>query len=352
MASYRIGAIGGDGIGPEVTREGLKVLRAAAARFRFQVEILEYPFGADHFLRTNELLPDAALEEIRSLDAVLLGAIGDPRVERGKLEFGIVGRLRFDLDLYANVRPIKCLSDRLMPLRNKKASDLDILVVRENTEDAYRGEPRFDARGTPEEVARFETRYTRAGTERIVRYAFERARRRKRRKLTLVDKANAVRVHDLYRRVFEEVGKEFPEVETDTAYVDAFCMWMIKNPERFDTVVTTNMFGDIVTDLGAALQGGMGIAAGGNIHPGRVSVFEPIHGSAPKHKGTGKASPLACILAVGMMLEHLGQGEAAAAIERSVASLLDSGRIPGVGTDSGVPCARQGDWVVAELENG
>ncbi|HLG42246.1 MAG TPA: isocitrate/isopropylmalate family dehydrogenase [Planctomycetota bacterium] len=349
MQSYRIGSLGGDGIGPEVVAEGIKVLKVAAKRFGFGVEIVDYPFGADHYFATRELVPDKAMNEIRSLHAVLLGAIGDPRAERGLLEFGIVGRLRFDLDLYVNLRPIKVLSDRLMPLRNKTAKDMDILVVRENTEDAYRGTPRFDNKGTPDERASFETVYTRKGTERVIRYAFDQARRRPRKKLTLVDKANAVRAHDLYRRVFEEVGREYPDVQTDAAYVDAFCMWLIKNPETFDTVVTTNMFGDIVTDLGAALQGGLGIAAGGNIHPGRVSVFEPIHGSAPKHKGTGRASPMACILAVGMMLEFLGQPQAAARIEQVVAQIIDSGRLPGVGTDSGIPCRTQGDWVAADL---
>jgi 3-isopropylmalate dehydrogenase len=350
--TYRIGAVGGDGIGPEVTAEGLRVLKAAASRFGFGVEIVEYPFGADHYFATRELIPDRAMDEIRALDAVLLGAIGDPRAERGLLEFGIVGRLRFDLDLYVNLRPVKLLSDRLCPLKGKTAKDLDILVVRENTEDAYRGVPRFENKGGPDERASFETAYTRKGTERIIRYAFEQARRRPRKKLTLIDKANAVRAHDLYRRVFEEVGREYPDVQTDAAYVDAFCMWLIKNPESFDTVVTTNMFGDIVTDLGAVLQGGLGIAAGGNIHPGRVSVFEPIHGSAPKHKGTGKVSPMACILAVGMMLDFLGQPDAAARVERAVAHLLDSGRLPGVGTDSGVPCHVQGDWIVQALQGG
>jgi 3-isopropylmalate dehydrogenase len=346
METYRIGVIGGDGIGPEVTAEGVKALQAAAGRFGFGVSLVEYPFGAEHYLKGGELISDRSFEEIKTLDAVLLGAIGDPRLPPGLLEFGIVGRLRFDLDLYVNLRPVKLLADRLCPLKNKTSKDIDLLVVRENTEDAYRGEAAFQQQGTPFERVDQPMVYTRRGTERIVRYAFERARRRPKKKLTLVDKANAVRAHDLYRRVFAEVGREYPDVRTDTALVDAFCMWLIKNPETFDTVVTTNMFGDIITDLGAALQGGLGIAAGGNIHPGRVSVFEPIHGSAPKHRGQKRACPLACILAVSMMLEELGERAAAGAVEAAVAALVDSDRLRTVGTDSGVPTDVQGDWVV------
>jgi 3-isopropylmalate dehydrogenase len=349
MNTYRIATVGGDGIGPEVTAEGVRTLKAAARKFAFGVEIVEYPFGAEHYLKTNELIPDSAFEEIKTMHAVILGAIGDPRMKPGFLEFGIVGRLRFDLDLYVNLRPVKLLSDRLCPLKNKTAKDLDILVVRENTEDAYRGKPKFENPGTPDERVEHPMIYTRRGTERIIRYAFEQARKRPRKKLTLVDKANAVQAHDLYRRVFEEVGKEFPDVTRDVAFIDAFCMWLIKNPESFDTVVTTNMFGDIATDLGAALQGGLGIAAGGNIHPGRVSVFEPIHGSAPKYKGLKKACPLACILAVSMMLEFLGETDAAAAVERAVVRVIDSGRLPTIGTDSGVPTDTQGQWVAEQL---
>lgn len=349
MKTYRIGTLGGDGIGPEVVAEGVKVLKVAAEKFGFGVELRDYPFGADHYFKTGELIPDKAFEEIKGQDAVLLGAIGDPRAKPGFLEFGIVGRLRFDLDLYVNLRPVKLLTDALCPLKGKTAKDLDILVIRENTEDAYRGKPRFENHGTPDERVEHPMIYTRRGTERIIRYAFEQARRRPKKKLTLVDKANAVQAHDLYRRVFEEVGKEYPDITRDLAFVDAFCMWLIKNPESFDTVVTTNMFGDIVTDLGAALQGGLGIAAGGNIHPGRVSVFEPIHGSAPKYKGMKKACPLACILSVGMMLDFLGETRAAQAVESAVQHVLSSGKIPSIATDSGIPTDRQGDIVCEVL---
>jgi 3-isopropylmalate dehydrogenase len=346
--TYRFGVVGGDGIGPEVCAEGVKALRAAMKRWSITAEIVDYPFGAEHYLKTKELISDAAFAEIRKLDGVLLGAIGDPRFEPGFLEFGIVGRLRFDLDLYVNLRPVKLLAEHLCPLKGKTAKDLDILVCRENTEDAYRTKPVFEKQGTPDESVTQNLWYTRKGCERIIRFAYERAMER-RKKLTLVDKANAVRAHDLWRRVFVDVGKEFPQVQQDFAYVDACCMWMIRNPEGFDTIVTTNMFGDIITDLGAVLQGGLGIAAGGNIHPGKVSVFEPIHGSAPKYKGQKKANPLATVLAVGMMLEHVGEKAAAHGMEQAVVRLLNSGRIPSVGTDSGLATDRIGDMVVEEL---
>jgi 3-isopropylmalate dehydrogenase len=349
VKTYKVGVLGGDGIGPEVTAEGVKALKTAASKFGFALDLVDYPFGAEHALKTKELIPERAFAEMKTLDAILLGAIGDPRFEPGHLEFGIVGRLRFDLDLYVNLRPIKLYAEHLCPIKGKKVEDLQMVVVRENTEDAYRGATRVEKKGTPDEVSIQEMLYTRKGTERIIRYAFELARSRPRKKLTLVDKANAVRAHDLYRRVFAEVGKEYPDVATDVAFVDACCMWMIKNPESFDTIVTTNMFGDIITDLGAVLQGGLGIAAGGNIHPGRVSVFEPIHGSAPKYKGQRKANPLAAILAAGMLLEHVGEGAAGSAVEAAVVRLLTSGRIRSIGTDSGIPTDAIGDLVAAEI---
>jgi 3-isopropylmalate dehydrogenase len=346
--THNFGVVGGDGIGPEVCAEGVKALRAAAQRYGFGAEVTSYPFGADHYTRTKELIPDSAFAEIATLDGVLLGAIGDPRFEPGFLEFGIVGRLRFDLDLYVNLRPVKLYAEHLCPLKGKTTADLDILVCRENTEDAYRTKPVFEQQGTPQESVTQNLWYTRKGVERIVRFAYARARER-RSKLTLVDKANAVRAHDLWRRVFAEVGREFPDVKQDFAYVDACCMWMVKNPEAFDTIVTTNMFGDIITDLGAVLQGGLGIAAGGNIHPGQVSVFEPIHGSAPAYKGQRKANPLATVLAMGMLLEHVGEREAARGVEAAVVRLLNSGRIPSVGTDSGLATDAIGDMVAAEI---
>ncbi|MBI3096781.1 MAG: 3-isopropylmalate dehydrogenase [Planctomycetes bacterium] len=347
---HKIGVLGGDGIGPEVVREGIKVLRAAAGRFGFDFSTVDYPYGADHYLATKEVMPKNALDDFRKLDAIFLGAIGDPRIETGLLERGIVGAIRFGLDLYVNLRPIRLYAEHLCPLKGKTPKDLDILVIRENTEDVYVNIGGFLKKGTPDEVASAEMIYTRKGVERVIRYAFEACRARdKAKKLTLVDKANAIAAHDLWRRTFDEVGREYPDITLDRAYVDATCMWMVKNPESFDTIVTTNMFGDIITDLGAMLQGGLGIAAGGNIHPGKVSMFEPIHGSAPKYRGKNVANPLAAIGAGGMMLEHLGEREAAQAIDDAIARLLTSKEIPSLGTDSGLSTTGIGDRVVAAL---
>jgi 3-isopropylmalate dehydrogenase len=331
--AHRIAVIGGDGIGPEVVEQGLCVLAAAARRFGFRYETVVYPFSTNHWLATGgehggETLPDSAFEEIAGLDAVLLGAIGDPRAPVGLVEHGVIMRLRVGLDLFVNLRPIKLLDARLCPLKDKGPADVDMVIVRENTEDAYTAKAEFTAKGTADEVAVQPMRYTRRGTERVIRYAFELARRRaKGRKLLMIDKANAVRAQDLWTRVFAEVGKEYPDIAQEHAYIDAACMWMVKNPEWFDVAVTTNLFGDIITDVGAMIQGGLGIAASGNIHPGRVSLFEPIHGSAPKYTGKNVANPVATVMAVAMMLEHLGEGQAARCVEAAVAEALTSGRI-------------------------
>jgi 3-isopropylmalate dehydrogenase len=351
---YRFGVLGGDGIGPEVCREGLKVLDALCELRGFSVERIEWPYGADHCVATGGpgkgvVLPDSIWSEIRELDAIFLGAIGDPRFEPGFLEFGIVGALRFKLDLYVNLRPIKLYSEELCPLKGKKPGDLDMLVVRENTEDAYAGIMGHLKKGTPDEVAIQEMVYTRKGVERVIRYAYQRCvERKKKLKLSLVDKANAIRAHDLWRRTFAEVGREYPQVKQDAMYVDACTMWMVKDPESFDTVVTTNLFGDIITDLGAMLQGGLGIAAGGNIHPGKVSMFEPIHGSAPKYKGQNKANPLAAIGAMGMLLEHCGKKEEADLVERAIGGLLVRREIPSLQAGA-MPTNRIGDLVTAEV---
>ncbi|HLU40027.1 MAG TPA: 3-isopropylmalate dehydrogenase [Planctomycetota bacterium] len=330
---YDIAVLPGDGIGEEVVREGLRVLSAAEQIFGFSTKREHLPYGADHYLKTGETMPDAAFDRIRHMHAVLLGAIGDPRVEVGKLEFAIIAGLRFKLDLYVNLRPIRLLHESLCPLKDKGPADVDMVICRENTEDAYAGIYGFLKKGTPDEVANQTMIYTRRGTERIIRYAFELARKRgpkpgaDKPQVTLIDKANAVRAQDLWTRTFAEVAAEYPDVKTDHAYIDAACMWMVKNPEWFDVAVTPNLFGDIITDLGAMIQGGMGIAASGNIHPGRVSMFEPIHGSAPKYRGQNKANPLATIMAVSMLLDHVGEPEAAKAVEEAVASLVRSGRI-------------------------
>jgi 3-isopropylmalate dehydrogenase len=350
---YTISVIPGDGIGPEVTDEALRVLEAVSGATGVTFQTKSYPFGGDHFLATGDIFPAEAFREVSQTDAVLLGAIGDPRVERGLLERGIVGKLRWDLDLYVNLRPIKLYAEHLCPVKGKGPDDVDMLVVRENTEDVYTGPGGFLKKGTPDEVAVQEMMFTRKGVERIVRYAFEAARKREgregRRRLTLVDKANAVSAFDLWRRTFEEVGREYPDVEGDTAYVDAACMWMVKNPEWFDTVVTSNMFGDIVTDLGAMIQGGMGLGGSGNIHPGKVSMFEPIHGSAPRHAGQNKANPLAAIMAVQLMLDFLGETRSAQALEEAVARLLRDRVIPSVAADGTITTREIGDLVVQEV---
>jgi 3-isopropylmalate dehydrogenase len=354
--TYRIGVISGDGIGPEVVREALRVLDLAAQLAGFGYDLAHYPWSSQHYLDTGELMPDRILDEYRTLDAVLLGALGDPRLEPGLIERNIIMGLRFGLDLYINLRPVQCFADHLSPLKDKGAREIDFVVIRENTEDFYTGIGGFFKKGTPDEVALVEGIYTRKGCERALRYGFELARARAHRrsttddrqptigetigaehataprqpKVTLVDKANAIRAHDLWQRAFAEAGAQYPEVERDHAYVDAACMWMVKNPEWFDVIVTPNLFGDIITDLGAVLQGGLGIAASGNIHPGQTSMFEPIHGSAPKYAGQDAACPLGAIMALAMLLEHVGEPRAAALIERAVRKLLISRRIPGV----------------------
>jgi 3-isopropylmalate dehydrogenase len=330
---YDIGILPGDGIGEEVVREACKVLDAIQSIHGFQTRRETLPYGAEHFLKTGETMPDAAFDRIRQMHAVVFGAIGDPRIEVGKLEFAIIAGMRHKLDLYVNLRPVKLYHENLCPLKGKTPKDIDIVFVRENTEDAYSGVYGHTKKGTEQEIALQEMIYTRRGTERIIRYAFEVAKKRgpkpgkDKPQVTLIDKANAVRAQDLWTRTFAEVAKEYPGIATDHAYIDAACMWMIKNPEWFDVAVTTNLFGDIITDLGAMLIGGMGIAASGNIHPGKVSMFEGIHGSAPKYKGTDKASPLATILAMGLMLDHIGEAVASRELEAAVANLIQTGAI-------------------------
>ena len=328
---YKIAIVGGDGIGPEVTEEGMKVLRRAGEIYGFSLNETVYPWSTEHYLETGVSMPDSVFDEYLQQDSVLLGAIGDPRVPVGMLERAIIGGLRWTLDLYINLRPIKLYAEHLCPLKDKAPDQVDMLFVRENTEGLYSGVGGFFKKNTPDEIAVVEGIYTRKGAERAIRYAYEACRARdQKKKLTIITKANAVPAHRLYLRTFEEVGKEYPDIQQDEAYVDAASMWMVKNPEDFDTVITTNMFGDILTDLGAMLQGGMGIAASANIHPGRVSMFEPIHGSMPKAAGKGTASPVAAIAAVWMMLDFLGEKQAAADLENTVADLLRDRRIPKV----------------------
>ncbi len=326
--AHRISVIAGDGIGPEVTNEALGVLRACSEIHSFEIDVTEHPYGTEHYLATGEMLPDEALAKMAEGDAIYLGAIGDPRVETGMLERAIIAGIRFGLDLYVNLRPIKLYAEELCPLKGVTPDQVDLVVVRENTEGAYAGLGGVLKKGTPDEVAVQEMIYTRKGVERVIRYAMDLAvKRGGKKRVTLVDKANAIRAQDIWTRTFAEVGEEYPAIERDHAYVDACCMWLIKNPEWFDVAVTTNLFGDIITDLGAMIQGGMGIAASGNIHPGRVSMFEPIHGSAPKYAGKNSANPIAAIAAVSMMLDHLGETEAGAQVEGAIAKLLGTRRI-------------------------
>jgi len=322
--TYRIAVIPGDGTGPEVVREGVKVLEAASEREGFKLEWIYYDLGGDRYLRTGETMPESVLEDLRKVDAIYLGAIGHPDVKPGVLEKGILLRIRFELDQYINLRPVKLYPGVETPLKDKGPEDIDFVVVRENTEGLYAGTGGFLRRGTPHEVAIQTSINTRMGVERCVRFAFEYCRRRNRkRKLTLCGKTNVLTyAFDLWERVFHEVGEGYPDIQRDYAHVDAICMWMVKNPEWFDVIVTDNMFGDIITDLGAIIQGGMGIAAGANINPQGVSMFEPIGGSAPKYAGKGVINPLAAICAGGMMLEHLGEEAAARRVERAVMEVI------------------------------
>ena len=347
---HRIAVLAGDGIGPEVTREAVETLKLAGAMGGFSFTWTPYPFGAEHYLRTKETFPPSALEEMRGQEAILLGAIGDPRLPAGMLERAIISGIRFGLDLYVNLRPIRLFHPDLCPLKGKGPEQVDLIVVRENTEDAYAGIGGFLKKGTPDEVAVQEMMFTRKGVERVIRYAFDLcARRKKTNTLTMIDKANAIGAMDLWTRAFEEVGRDYPSIRREHAYIDAACMWLVKNPESFDTVVTSNLFGDIFTDLGAAIQGGMGMAASGNIHPGKTSMFEPIHGSAPKHAGRNVASPIGAILAGQMLLEHVGESEAAALLYESVRALFADGRLRSTGTDSGIGTSEQGHAVREEM---
>jgi len=321
MKSYNIAVIGGDGTGPEVTREAVKVLNAAAAKFSFKLNYTDYDLGGDRYLRTKEALPDSVVEELRKFPAILLGAIGHPDVKPGILEKGILLRLRFELEQYINLRPVKLYDERFCPLKDKGPKDIDFVVVRENNEGLYTGSGGFVFKGTPHEIAVQESINTRRGVERCLRFAFDYTRKRnKDKKLTLCGKTNVLTfAFDLWERAFHEIGqKDYTDIKRDYAHVDATTMWFVKNPEWFDVIVTDNMFGDIITDLGAMIQGGMGIAAGGNINPEGASMFEPIGGSAPKYTNLGVINPLAAVCAGAMMLDFLGESTAAKAIEDAV----------------------------------
>lgn len=325
---HKIAVIPGDGTGPEVTAEAVKVLKAAADKFDFKVELTEFDFGGERYMRTGETLPDSAIEELRGFDSILLGAIGHPEVAPGILEKGILLKARFALDQYINLRPVRLYPGVETPLKDKGPADIDYVVVRENTGDLYTGTGGISMKGTPHEVAVQSAVYNRFQVDRCLKYAFEYAKKHgkkargvgKENTLALCGKTNVLTyLYDLWERAFNEMGEaEYADISRDYYHVDATCMWMIKNPEWFDVIVTGNMFGDIITDLGAITQGGMGIAAGGNINPEGVSMFEPIGGSAPKYTGQGVINPLAAICAMQMMLETLGENAAAEKVEETV----------------------------------
>ncbi len=322
--TYNIGLIPGDGTGPEVIAEGVKVLNAVSQKMGFGVNYTNYDIGGERYLKTKETLPDSVLSELKQQDVLYLGAIGHPGVAPGILEKEILLRTRFELDLYINLRPVKLYEGVYTPLKDKGPKEIDFVVVRENTEGLYAGAGGVLKKGTKDEVATQESINTRKGVERCLRYAFEYTKKRnKENKLALCGKTNVLTyAFNLWERAFHEVAKEYPSIKTEYVHVDATCMWMVKNPEWFDVIVTDNMFGDIITDLGAMIQGGMGIACGGNINPEGVSMFEPIGGSAPKYTGMNVINPLAAILSGGMLLETLGEDAAAQRIERAVQKAL------------------------------
>jgi len=318
--SYNIAVIPGDGTGPEVVAEGLKVINAISEKEGFKINLANFDFGGERYLKTNEVLPESAVSDLSKFDAIFLGAIGHPDVKPGILEKGILLKLRFELDQYINLRPVKLYPGIECPLKDKGPEHIDFVVVRENTEGLYAGAGGFLKKGTADEVAVQESINTRKGVERCIRYAFEYCRKRNReKKLTLCGKTNVLTyAFDLWERTFNEVAKEYSDIKADYAHVDAITMWFVKNPEWFDVIVTDNMFGDIITDLGAMIQGGMGIAAGGNLNPEGVSMFEPIGGSAPKYTGKNMINPLAAISAAGLMLDYLGEENAGKKIEDAV----------------------------------
>ncbi len=324
--AYRIAVIPGDGTGPEVIREALRALDAVSQKAGFSTEKVPFDLGGERYLRTGEILPEGTLDDLAKFDAILLGAIGHPDVKPGILEKGLLLQLRFKLDQYINLRPVILYPGVETPLKDKGPDEINFVVVRENTEGIYAGAGGFLRKGTPHEVAVQESINTRLGAERCIRFAFDFCRKRNyRKKLTLCGKTNVLTyAFDLWERAFNDVAKEYPDVQTDYAHVDAICMWMIKNPEWFDVIVTDNMFGDIITDLGAMIQGGMGVAAGGNINPEGVSMFEPIGGSAPKYTGLNVINPVAAIAAAQMMLEHLGETTAAGLIENAIKRVVSN----------------------------
>ncbi len=350
VMTKKVAVIGGDGIGPEVVAEGVKVLEALREIRGWDLELLPFELGAERYLDDGTTFPADVAETIeKECDAVLLGALGDPRVPDMKHARDILFGLRFGLDLYCNVRPIVCLHDRLMPLKRYSAHDCDFTVFRENTEGIYVGMGGHFKKGTADEIAIQEDVNSRKGVERIIRAAFEFAKAHGKKTVHMADKHNAMKhAHELWHRCFLEVAEEYPEIEAKHVYVDALCLFLVLDPSQFEVIVTCNLFGDIVTDLGAALQGGMGMAASGNVHPGKVSMFEPVHGSAPPLTGKNVANPLATVLTVGMMLSHLGYEGEEKILTELVRQAVHTGHCTAeVGGDLGT--RETGDWIVSRL---
>jgi len=348
---HKIAAIPGDGTGPEVVREGLKVLETVSQKYNFKYQTKIFDFGGERYLKTGKILEDEDIQELKKYSAIYLGAVGHPEVKPGILETGLLLKLRFSFDQYINLRPVKLYNADFCPLKDKKPEGVDFVVVRENSEGLYKGMGEFKDKGTKDEVAIQISYNTRKGVERCIRYAFEYCRKRnKRKKLTLCGKTNVLTfAWDLWERTFNEVAREYPDITTDYAHVDATTMWFVKNPEWFDVIVTDNMFGDIITDLGAMIQGGMGIAAGGNINPEGVSMFEPIGGSAPKYTGKNVINPLAAICALGMLLENLGEVKAGGAVESAVIKVVTEKLKSLAAGKMGYSTTEVGDLVVKSL---
>jgi 3-isopropylmalate dehydrogenase len=354
MKTYKIALIPGDGTGPEVVAEGIKVILAAAQKNNFKLEFTEYDLGGNRYLKTGEILPESVIEEFKKFDAMYLGAIGHPDVKPGVLEKGILLTLRFVLDQYINLRPVKLYAGIPTPLKDKTPADIDLMIVRENTEGLYAGAGGFLKKDTLGEVAVQESINTRFGVERCVRYAYNLTKsRNKDNKLTLCGKTNVLTyASDLWQRTFNLVGGQYPTIKTNYVNVDAICMWLVKNPEWFDVVVTDNLFGDIISDLAAMIQGGIGVSAGGNINPdpGGVSMFEPIGGSAPKYTGQNAINPIAAINAGAMMLDYLGEKKAAKDIDDALTKALATGKIKSMSAGRmGLTTTEVGDLIASEI---
>jgi 3-isopropylmalate dehydrogenase len=350
--SPKLAVIAGDGIGPEVVREALKVLDAVEAVHHPGITVETLPYGADHYLSTGITIPPAEMQRLsRDIDAILVGAIGDPRVPGNEHARDILLGMRFQLDLYVNERPARLFDDRLTPLKGKTVRDLDLVVFRENTEGLYVSMGGAFKVGTPDEITIAEELNTRKGVERIIRHAFSWARAHGRTRVTMADKANAIPAHALWRRVFDEVGSEYSDITRDTRYIDAMAMDLVRTPESFQVIVTGNLFGDIISDLASILVGGLGMAPSANRHPGRVAMYEPVHGSAPPLAGKDVANPMAAILSLGMMLDGIGEKAAALDVERAVrAAITAKVGTSDVGGTLGTRAV--GDWIAERVRAG